>query len=410
MTASIARHPSVFDAGLPTVDYQHLTDPGEAHACLAEARRQAPIAIGPYGPEVLRYDLVHTVLRDPRFAVPRGLGLEMQGIVSAPLWDRATSNILSLDGEVHTRLRRLVAKAFSPRAVERLQSLIHAIIGDLVDRLLTNGSGDVVADVSRRYPTPVICALLGAPAQDWGLFSAWADDVMKIFDWNLVNDAPAILAAWDELDAYLDGMVAQRRRDLTDDLISDLIRTEDDGDRLDHAELLMLAGTLLVAGTDTTRNQLAAAVQCLCDHPDQWRLLAGRPDLIRDAVDELIRYCPALLSTMRAASEDVELAGVIIPAGTLVMANTAAANRDPEVFDRPDRLDLTRRGAAPILTFGGGTHYCLGAHLARRELTEALRAFTGRLPGLVRTGPAPWKTMTGVTGPATLPVAVCDAG
>lgn len=410
MTTSIARHPNVFDAGLPIVDYQHLTDPAQAHACLAEARRQSPIAIGPFGPEVLRYDLVHTVLRDPRFAMPRGLGLAEQGITSGPLWDRALVNILGLDGEAHTRLRRLVAKAFSPRAVERLQSLIHAIIGDLVDRLLTNGSGDVVADVSRRYPTPVICALLGAPAQDWGRIAAWADDLMKILDWNVVNDEPVITAAWDQLDAYLDQMVAQRRRNLTDDLISELIRTEDEGDRLDHSELLMLAAALLMAGTDTTRNQLAAAVQCLCDHPDQWRLLADRPELIHDAVNELIRFSPVVFATMRAAVEDVELAGVMIPAGTLVIANTAAANRDPEVFDRPDRLDLARQGAAPMLTFGGGTHYCLGAHLARLELTEALRAFTGRLPGLVQTGPAPWKTLTGVTGPVTLPVAVCDGG
>ncbi len=410
MTTSIARHPNVFEAGLPALDYQHLTDPEEAHAQLADARRQSPIAIGPFGPEVLRYDLVHTVLRDPRFATPRGLGLAEQGITSGPLWDRATANILSLDGEAHTRLRRLVAKAFSPRAVERLQSLIHAIIGDLVDRLLTEGAGDVVAEVSRRYPTPVICALLGAPAQDWGLFAAWADDLMKILDWNVVDDGPVITAAWDELDAYLDGMVAQRRRNLTDDLISELIRTEDDGDRLDHAELLMLAAALLMAGTDTTRNQLAAAVQCLCDHPDQWRLLAGHPELIHDAVNELIRFSPVVFGTLRAAAEDVELAGVVVPAGTLVIANTAAANRDPEVFDRPDRLDLARQGGAPMLTFGGGTHYCLGAHLARLELTTALRAFTGRLPGLVRTGAAPWKTLTGVTGPTILPVAVCDAG
>lgn len=409
MTTSIARHPNVFDADLPTVDYQHLTDPDLAHALIKAVRTQSPIVLGPFGPEVLRYDLVHTVLRDPRFAMPRGLGLAQQGITSGPLWDRATTNILGLDGDAHTRLRRLVAKAFSPRAVERMQEVIHAIIGDLVDRLLNSGGGDVVTDVARRYPTPVICALLGAPEQDWPLFAAWADDIMKVLDWNVATDEPVITAAWDELDAYLDRMVTQRRASLTDDLISELIRSEDDGDRLDHAELLMLAAALLMAGTDTTRNQLAAAVQCLCEHPDQWRLLARRPDLVHEAVNELIRYYPVVLGTMRAVVADVELAGVLIPAGTLVIANTAAANRDPEVFCEPDRLDLTRTGGAPMLTFGGGTHYCLGAHLARLELTEALRTFTGRIPGLVRTGPAPWKTLTGVTGPATLPVAVCDA-
>lgn len=410
MTTTTTQYPSVFDAGLPTVEYQHLTDPDQAHARIAQARRQSPIALGPYGPEVLRYELVHTVLRDPRFAMPRGLGLDTQGITSGSLWHRATTNILSLDGDAHHRLRRLVAKAFSPRATARLQSLIHTTITELAVSLADAGFGDVVSDVSRRYPTPIICALLGAPPRDWHLFSAWTDDIMKIFDWNVANDEPAITAAWDQLDAYLAHMVAQRRNTLTDDLISDLIRAEDDGDKLTHDELLMLAAALLAAGTDTTRNQLAAAIQCLCDHPDQWALLARQPELAPQAVEELIRYYPVSFGTMRTATEDVELADVTIPAGTLVVANTAAANRDPDIFDNPDQLDITRQGAAPILTFGGGTHYCLGSHLARLELTEALQVFTSRFTALHRTAPAPWKTITGITGPATLPVATQSAG
>lgn len=406
MTTSITRNPSVFDAGLPAVDYQHLTDPDEAHRRIGEARRKSPIALGPYGPEVLRYDLVHTVLRDPRFAMPRGLGLENQGVTSGPLWERATTSILALDGEVHTRLRRLVAKAFCPRSTLRLQSLIAHTITGLVEKFVANGGGDLVTEVSRRYPTPIICALLGAPQQDWHLFSAWADDIMKVFDWNVADDEPVITAAWQHLDDYLEQMVRQRRRGLTDDLISELIRAEDDGDRLEHSELLMLAGALLAAGTDTTRNQLAAAVQCLSDHPDQWTLLRSSPELAPRAVEEVMRYYPAVFGTMRTAAEDVVLAGVTIPAGTLVLANTAAANRDPEVFDDPDRLDITRQGAAPMLTFGGGTHFCLGSHLARLELTEALTVIAGRAVGMRRRGPAPWKSMTGVTGPTALPLSV----
>jgi cytochrome P450 len=199
-------------------------------------------------------------------------------------------------------------------------------------------------------------------------------------------------------------MVAHRRRNLTDDLLSQLIRAEDDGDRLSAAELTMLAETLLMAGTDTTRNQLAAAVQVLADHPDQWTLLAHHPELAPNAVHELMRYCPVIFTTMRRAVEDVELAGVRIPAGTLVIVNTAAANRDPAVYDHPDRLDITREGPATMLTFGGGSHYCLGAHLARLELAQALTVITRRMPNPRRTGPAPWKTITGITGPTTLPI------
>jgi cytochrome P450 len=405
-TNTLAGSPCVFDADLPTLAYHDLADPTEAHALIAKARAESAIGLGPYGPEVLRYAEVHTVLRDPRFVTPRGLGLEAQGVTSGPLWDRAAASLLSIDGAAHGRLRRLVAKAFCPRAIARLQGLVTQTATDLVDALAEAGSGDVVTDISRRYPIPIICALLGAPPRDWHLFSDWADAIMKIFDWNVAHDGPVIEQAWEELDAYLETMVAQRRTTLTDDLLSDLIRAEADGDRLSHEELLMLAGSLLAAGTDTTRNQLAAAIQCLTEYPDQWDLLEDRPELTGQAVEELVRVFPVVFGTLRCATEDVELAGVTIPAGTLVIANTAAANRDPAVFARPDRLDITREHPSPMLTFGGGTHYCLGAHLARLELTEGVRAIITGCPPLQRCGPAPWKKLSGVTGPLSLPVTI----
>jgi len=394
----------VFEAGLPALAYDHLCDPDEAHRVIAQARRQAPIAIGPHGPEVLSYELVRTVLRDDRFATAHGLGLDVQGITSGPLWDRAIQNILGLDGQPHHRLRALVSKAFSPRAVARLQTLVRDVITELIDPLNAVGRCDMVTDIARRYPTPVICALLGAPRADWELFSAWTDDIKKLFDWNVVNDGPDIERAWSELDAYLEDMIAARRGCLTDDLISDLIRVEDPVDHLTHDELLMLAATLLAAGTDTTRNQLAAAVQVLCEHPDQWALLAAHPELAPTAVEELMRFSPVVFATIRKTVDDVELAGITIPADTLVVANTAAANRDPAVYDHPDRLDITRQDAPAMLTFGGGMHYCLGTHLARLELTEALRAVTARMPNARRTGPAPWKPISGITGPTSLPI------
>ncbi len=199
-------------------------------------------------------------------------------------------------------------------------------------------------------------------------------------------------------------MVARRRHALTDDLISELIRAEDDGDRLSADELRMLVAALLLAGTDTTRLQLGAAVHVLCDHPDQWALLGRHPELAANAVQELIRHSPITFVTLRAAIEDVELAGVEIPAGTIVVVNTGSANRDSAVCDDPDRLDISRVGAPPIQTFGGGMHYCLGAHLARLELAEALAVMTRRMPNARRTGPAPWKPVTALGGPITLPI------
>ncbi len=390
---------------LPDLAYDHLDDPVEAHRLMAEARALAPIATGPHGLELLTYELVRGVLRDDRFSVPQGFGLPAQGVTSGPLWDRAVGSLLCLGGTEHRRLRRLVAKAFTPKSAGRMRDACGQVINTLLDDCLPEGRCDVVEDISRPYPVPIICALLGAPPQDWQQFSQWADDVLRLFSWDVLGSAEQILQSWADLDDYVDRMVADRHDTLTDDLLSDLIRAEVDGDRLNHDELLMLAGGLLMAGTDTTRNQLAAAVEDLSDHPDQWALLAAHPELAPAAVDELMRHSPIAFGTLRVAADDVTLAGVDIAAGTLVIANSAAANRDPAVYDEPERLDITRESPPPMLTFGGGIHYCLGSHLAKLELAEALTAITQRIPTAPRvTERLPWKPLGGISGPTGLPI------
>lgn len=397
MTTSIA-------TDLPTIAYEHAKSPHEAHELIRQAREEGPIAMGQHGPEVLSYDLVRTVLRDDRFAMPKGIALAMQGITAGELWDIAVKGLLSLDGAEHHRQRRLVSKAFTPRAAERLRTTCTEVIGDLVDAQRGAGRCDAVADIAMRYPIPIICAMLGAPSEDWHRFSDWADDVFKIFDWNVVNDETVILAAWNALEDYLDDLVTARRGALGDDILSDLIRAEVDGDKLAHDELLTLAATLLMAGTDTTRNQLAAAIQVFCEHSDQWAVLAENPELAPKAVEEAMRFSPIIFTTMRIAVADVDLAGVKFPAGTMVIANTAAANRDPEVYPDPERFDITREDAPAMLTFGGGIHYCLGAHLARIELAEALTTMVHRMPDMRIVGKVPWKSITGISGPASLPI------
>ncbi|MDX1885807.1 cytochrome P450 [Mycolicibacterium sp. 120270] len=396
--------PSVFEADLPTLEYEEATTPDEAHRNLRKALEQGPIGMGAHGPEILSYELVRETLRDTRFQVPRGLGLETQGITSGPLWQRASTTLLAINGDDHTRLRRLVSKAFTPRSVNRLDGIIVDVITELVDGL-SDGRCEVVADIARPYPVPIISALLGAPREDWRLFSDWADDFFKLFSWNVVEHENAILDAWQALDDYIDDMVAARRETLTEDLISEMIRAEDDGDRLSTSELRMLAAGILMAGTDTTRNQLAAAIDVFCDYPDQWALLAERPELAMKAVEEVMRYCPVVFGAMRMTNEDVEIAGVMIPAGTFVMCNTAAANHDTNVYIEPERFDILREDAPPMETFGAGAHYCLGANLARRELASALSVMANRMPDLRHDGVGQWKPMVGITGPATLPVA-----
>jgi cytochrome P450 len=309
-----------------------------------------------------------------------------------------------MEGEEHRRLRSLVSKAFTPRATARLHDAIHTVVNELADRVVDAGQCDVVEAIARPYPIPIICALLGAPREDWEQFSRWTEDIFKIvsFDCNLADEEPVVLRAWDEFDDYVDHMVDQRRHRLTDDLLSDLIRAEDDGDRLDAGELRMLAFSILVAGTDTTRNQLAASVQILCDHPEQWAGLRDHPELAMRAVEESMRHSPAVCSTLRTVPTDSAVGDFAFPAGTFILVNTFAANRDSTVYAEPDRFDITREEPPAILTFGGGVHYCLGANLAKLELAEALKILAGRLPNPRRIGPAPWKPLLGMSGPTDL--------
>lgn len=401
-----AAPPSVFEADLPTLSYDPEETPAQVYPRLREAQRQAPVAMGPHGPEVLSYRLVRSVLRDPRFEIPPGINLLAQGIDSGPLWDKVANSLLCLEGDAHHRLRSLCSKAFTPRTVARLHDTMAGVMNELVDQVTDAGQCDVVTDIARPYPVPIICALLGAPREDWQQFSLWADDVFKAFSFtvDLREVEPVVMRAWRELDDYVDEMVERRRHSLTDDLLSDLIRAEDEGDRLDAAELRMLAGGLLLAGTDTTRNQVAASVQVLCEHPEQWELLRQRPELAMRAVEETMRHSPIACGTLRLVVEDAVLDGHSFPAGTAVLMNTFAANRDPAVYDDPDRVDITRDAAPPILTFGGGVHYCLGANLARREIAEALNVLANRLPNPRMAGPAPWKPMVSLSGPTSLPI------
>ena len=396
---------SVFNAALPALDAMSAEYQADPHGLNGRALAAGPIAMGPLWPEVLSYDLVQLVLRDRRFQMPKGLGLEAQGITSGPVWDRAVNGILSLDGAEHQRLRRMIAGAFTPRCTERLRAKMVEVIDELVDAVAPAGACDAVSAIARPYPRPIICELLGAPREDWQRFSAWTDDIFKVFNFTVAEDTPAIVSAFEERDVYIDEMVDERREHLTDDLLSDLIRAEDEGDRLSREEMRMLAGAVLTAGTDTTRNQLAAAIEVFCDHPDQWALLAQQPELAPNAVEEVMRHSPVIFGTMRVPMEDVEFDGIVIPAGTLVSVNTSAANRDPSVYKDPDVFDIMRPAPAPMLTFGGGIHHCVGMHLAKAELAEALIVMARRMPGLRRTGASPWKPVIGISGPSTLPVA-----
>lgn len=397
---------SVFDADLPTLTYDVTETPFEVLVRLRAAQQQSPVVMGPVGPEVLSYEFARGILRDTRFVIPPGIHLTAQGVTSGPLWDKVVSSMMCKEGAEHHRLRSLVSRAFTPRATSHLQNTIDTVINNLFDRVADAGRCDVVADIARSYPVPIICALLGAPREDWADFAEWAEDIFKLanFDCNLVEEADSVMRAWAQLDAYVDEMINERRKRLTDDLLSELIRAEDHGDRLSADELRMTVSSLLMAGTDTTRNQLSASVQVLCDHPDQWAMLNEYPELAMRAVEESMRHSPSVCSTVRTVLGDASYGGYTFPAGSFIILNTFAANRDPVVYSDSDSFDITRESPPAILTFGGGVHYCLGANLARMELAGALKVLARRMPNPRRIGAAPWKPMLGMSGPTELTV------
>jgi cytochrome P450 len=377
-------------------------------------RREHWLARSPLGLGYVltRHEDCVAVLRDSRWHSAAALIGDMQGITDERwLARRQRPSILAAEGETHQRLRRLVAPAFTPRQSDRLRPVMRQVMTDLLDVVTPRGRCELVTDVCDPYPIPIICELLGAPKADWPLFSRWANVIFQIFNDDVADHVDEILDAQEQLDGYVRDLIAQRRRAPTEDLLSALIAVEEEGDRLDSGELVMLAEAVLLAGTDTTRNQLGCALATFTQHPEQWALLAERPDLAGRAAEESLRYLGTVRGTGRFASEELTFRDVVFPKGTLVFPNFVAANHDPGVFDEPHRFDITADRSASHLTFGFGLHYCLGANLARAELQEALPLLARRMPDLRLDGEVSWKSAgVGIWGPARLPLRFTSTG
>lgn len=329
------------------------------------------------------YENVRQVLTDPRFsrALAVAPGRATQGFETF-----AAESINGMDPPAHTRLRRLVASAFTARRVEALRPRVATIVTELIDALVELPQpADLVSRFSLPLPAQVICEMLGVPAADTEQFHAWSDTVMA--DWQ--RDSDEIMTALIELYGYFGKLIDIKRNRPADDLMTALIAARDDADRLSEQELTVMCCTLLIAGHETTANQVNLSLLLLFEHPDQVTRLRADPALIPAAVEELLRFSRlGGLAPPRATSQDVAIGGVTIPAGEQVIPLFATANRDPSVFSDPTRFDITRQASAGHLTFGAGVHHCLGAQLARLELQEAFRGLIGRLPGLRLAGQA----------------------
>jgi cytochrome P450 len=324
-----------------------------------------------------KYADVKLVTTDSRFSRELAQGLDQPRMRRQQMGD----GIMGMDPPDHSRLRRLVGKAFTARRLEQMREGVGDLVNRLLDEMMAGGdSADLVEQLARPLPVTVICDLLGVPKEDHKIFSEWTQA--------LVGDATAkgdVLDVYgDKLDAYVADLVAQRREEPTDDLLGALVYARDAGDKLTENELIAIAGAgLLTGGVETVSTALPSFIFTLLTNPDELALLRANPDLMPTAVEELLRYVPINTAAMfaRYATEDIRFGDVVVRAGDPVLPALHAANRDPEVFANPDTIDLTR-SPNPHVAFGHGPHHCIGAQLARLELQEALKAILARFPEL----------------------------
>lgn len=350
---------------------EHKTDPHPFYARLRADHPVHPLTL----PDkrtiwlITRYDDVATVLKDERFvknpanACPGNKTAKQPWIpgFAQPL----TRHMLNMDKPDHPRLRGLVNKAFSPRMIEQMHSRIQLLTDELLEILHGQRRIDLIADYALPIPTTIIAEMLGVPAKDRRKFNRWSNTILQVFStkFAMVRAVPDI---W-SLVRYIRKFVRLRQRELRNDLVSELVKAEVDGERLNEDELVGMIFLLLVAGHETTVNLIGNGMLALLEHPEQMELLRDDPTLIKPAVEELLRYgSPVEMATERYAREDVTIAGVKIPGGSLVGAVIASANRDERRFSDPNTLDITRE-PNKHLAFGLGAHYCTGAPLARLE-------------------------------------------
>ena len=356
---------------------------------LAWLRKHEPVRKDPIAPVwvVTKYDDVMAMLKDLRFKkdpfaadrLPRVVREQLGGTNEARV-DYEGISMLFLDPPEHTRVRGVFTKAFTPRTLADLRPRIEQITAKRLDRVAGAGRMDVIADLAYPLPVIVIAELLGFPAEDYEKIKRWSDDFAASLALNA--SAEALTQASDargEIRLYFNRIVEDLKAKPADNLLNRLLETENQAGGLNREEIFANCVLLLAAGHETTMNLIGNGVLTLLQHREQWEAIVRDPSLIESAVEEILRYEPPVAWVSRSCGEDIELSGVTVPAGTIVLGSLGAANRDPAVFPSPDRFDI-RRIDNKHLGFGSGIHFCLGAALARMEAQIALAALVTRFP------------------------------
>jgi ubiquinone biosynthesis protein len=400
---------------------------GEILSLTESMTGQGWVVTTPAGPLVLGYKQIKSILRNPEWIsllssfsaldqMESGVSdlnvmLEQaQRIVpEIPSTVRMRPNVLSVEGEDHKRLRRLVNSSFTSGNTNRHREFMRNHADDLVSSILENGGGELVSEFCRPYPVPVICRILGVDDNDWQLFDEWADIIFSALDADIesvIGRLGEISKAQKELDEYVQNLIKKRVNDPQDDLLTELVQSHYNEDRLSHDELSAMVEAILLAGTDTTRNQLGATLAVLADHPDQYQALRDDSSLVPAAVEESLRYISAVRTTGRLATSDQVIDGILFPAGSSVLLGLHAGGLS-EAEEQGFEFNIFRESGCPHLAFGSGAHHCLGASLARADLQEALTSFVEKVPSYELVSPVVWKPLSmGIWGPAKLEIKI----
>jgi cytochrome P450 len=396
----------VTELELPELDFFDVGLKGERfHRTMDELSGAGWLASSPIGYFVLDREAAAFFLRTKSATFPGMKIAEMFEVPEGPLLEEMRRNILHINGDDHRRLRNLVNPAFTPRSADKWRPAMREFLERLWQPLAGADRCEFVDAFAKPYPSLTIATVMGAPLEDAPKLHEWSNLIQRQFDGpSLLHERESIERACAEFYEWAGALIERRKDDPSDDLISTLIAAEQEGERLSDVECMNLVLNVLVGGVDTTQSQLAHALRLFAANPDQWQLLAERPELAPDAVEETLRYEPITPFTARLLHDDVEYRDVTFPEGTVVMVCAFTGNRDGVDGDA-DAFDITAdRGDAKPLTFGAGIHYCLGANLARGELQEALAFLPSRMPGLALDGEPELGSVHGIYGLDSLPI------
>lgn len=391
----------------PTLQVPHFDISSPDFAMQSEevrnARESSWYATTNYGLAVLQYEHVAKLLKSPKLIQGSAKWPAHNGVHSGLFFDWWTKNLLVLEGEDHHRIRRLLNPAFSPRMVKGLRPRFQALANELIDAFIDKGECDVIADFAEPYATRVLTILLGIDESEWPTIARLASTVGLALGVTFKQDLEKVEAAVAELYEYAEALIRDRQANPGDDFMSKLVLANRDGDSLTDEELRNAVVLLIFGGMDTTRNQIGLAFQSFMRHPEQWDLLAERPDLGGKAVEEVMRTNPTVTWVTREAVETFEHNGLVIEKGTTVHLFTQTSGTDPQAFPNPE-LDLLGEHP-PHYGFGGGVHHCLGHFIARADMSEALPLIASHITNMRLNGQDVWMPDSGNTGPVKLPIA-----